>query len=127
MGRTTGPWLRYGCLTVTGLAVVILLVVGVTVTTAVRQNRSTQFEHHEQVQQVPRATAGEPTAFRLELDLHTAGAYIKPVEAHRPIRVEAEYDPRRHVLRQTRRRFRFSRGRRRCGRRGGAGHRRGDR
>ncbi len=100
MGRPpAGSWLRSGCL---GLAGLTLIVIAAIVGTAVRQNRSTVFEHREWVQEIPEPstpTAAPSGPMRLRLDVHTAGLSIAPVAPGEPIGIEADYDPRRYELR----------------------------
>ncbi len=96
----SGSWLKLGCMATAGLAVIVLVVLGVAVGIAVRQNRDTTFESRSFVPDIPRVATGEdatrPT--RLDLRVHTAGVTVRPVAAGEPLRIEADYDPRRHEL-----------------------------
>ena len=88
MGRgPTGPWKKYGCLTVVGLGAVALLVLGAAGLVAVGQNRAATFERQSFVQDIPETTEapdGSPRPLRLDLEAHTAGVSVKPVAAGEP-------------------------------------------
>ena len=104
MGReTTGTWTRYGCLTLLGLGLIAVVVIGVAVGLAAHQNRSVAFEREtitSPIEELPWATEASQGSVRLKLEIHTAGATVKPLASGESIRVEADYDPRRYVLRQ---------------------------
>lgn len=89
---------RHGCLAGLGLVAVAVLAAVVLSAVAVVQNRSTEFEHAEP-EPVALPDAGS-TPVRLRLESHTAGVSVKPGAAGGSIRVDADYDPRRHELRQ---------------------------
>jgi hypothetical protein len=85
--------------------VIGLVVLGIASGVAVRQNRTANFEsrrgEHEAPPFAPEGDAA-PRRFRLHLDVHTAGVRLLPVAAGEPIVVDADYDPRTHVLGQNR-------------------------
>jgi len=91
---------------VLGIAAIVAVVVGIVIGIAVRQNRTTSFEHQALVPEIEATEAREEALprVRLRLKVHTAGVSVKPVDAGESIRVEADYDPRLHVLRQSRQR-----------------------
>jgi hypothetical protein len=99
----SGSWKKYGCLTVVGLGVVALIVLGAAALVAAGQNRAAVFEQQTVVQEIPEAVrapdrAGRP--MRLKLETHTAGVSVKPIAAGESIHIDADYDPRMFVMRQ---------------------------
>jgi len=104
MGRgSSGSWVKPGCLAGLVILVVVLIVAGASVGIALRQNSSASFEQQARLHGVDEGrTPGSPTAtVRLRLLIHTAGVSVKPIEAGEAIRVDADYDPRLHILRQS--------------------------
>ena len=107
MGReSSSSWPKYGCLTTLALGVIALVVLGMAAGIALRQNRSAAFERQTVAHEIEETeAAGDLSAsVRLNLEIHTAGVSIRPIGAGESIRIEADYDPRLHVLRQSSRR-----------------------
>ena len=98
-----GSWLRYGCFVVLGIAAIVAVVVGVVLGIAVRQNSSAEFEQQALAPQIEMTGLAEEARppVRLRLEIHTAGVSVKPIDAGESIRIDADYDPRLHRLRQS--------------------------
>ena len=101
--ESSGSWLKYGCLTALGLGTIVLIVLAGAAGIAVRQNHSSTFEHQALVHDIPEPLVAEgvPRSVRLRLEIHTAGVSVKPVDPGESIQIEADYDPRLYLLRQS--------------------------
>ncbi len=89
-------WLKLGCLAVAALLGMLGVGGGIVAVVALRQIGSDAPERQAFEREARAATGGG----RLELEVAVARLIVAPAAAGEPIRIEADYDPRRYTLDQ---------------------------